>query len=219
MKLRKSSAYIIMLGCCLVSLAVTGCRKDNSDETSAYRPGGTAELPTSSPHTFPTTAPDIELPVLVASNLTVPAGNSVDYLGNLVIEGAGDTEITQIYVNTSDVRYLVPGTYSATYSINFKGYTVLKTIQVTITEPADSSVTPTYAQEPYGTSIGDMEVTLLSGLRCSIPCTTEHFIVESYTDDSYTTLSGKNYRTSVLKVLFSDGETVELETAYSRIAD
>ena len=167
-----------------------------------------------------TNPPDgIELPTLSASNLSITAGSPIDYLGNLVIDGEGDTEITEIYVNTSDVRPNVPGVYKATYTINFRGYPISKTIVITITPPADGAEIPTYASTLPGTPISDMVVTLLSGSQCALSCTTEHYIIESYTEEKLENILGKSYRTSVLKVLFNDGEIIELETVRSRVAD
>ena len=161
----------------------------------------------------------VELPTLKASNLSVPAGSPIDYLGNLVIEGEGDTEITEIYVNTSNVRPSVPGVYNATYTINFRGYPISKTIVVTITPPKENSEIPTYSSTLAGTPISDMVVTLLSGAQCQIPCTTEHYILESNTEEKREEIHGKTYLTSVLKIVFNDGEIVELETVRNRVAD
>lgn len=183
--------------------------------TPIYNPGGST-LETS---IVPTPPAGVELPTLKASNLSIPAGSSIDYLGNLVIEGEGDTEITEIYVNTSNVRPNVPGVYNATYTINFRGYPVSKTIVITITPPEEGSETPTYSSTLPGTPISDMVVTLLSGTQCLIPCTTEHYILESYTDEKREEILGKTYLTSVLKVVFNDGEIVELETARNRVAN
>lgn len=183
--------------------------------TSIYIPGGS----TTETSIVPTPPAGVELPTLKASNLSVPAGSSIDYLGNLVIEGEGDTEITEIYVNTSNVRPNVPGVYNATYTINFRGYPVSKTIVITITPPEEGSETPTYASTLPGTPISDMVVTLLSGTQCLVPCTTEHYILESYTDEKREEILGKTYLTSVLKVVFNDGEIVELETARNRVAN
>ncbi len=183
--------------------------------TSIYIPGGST-MESSINATPPA---GVELPTLKASNLSVPAGSSIDYLGNLVIEGEGDTEITEIYVNTSNVRPNVPGVYNATYTVNFRGYPVSKTIVITITPPEEGSETPTYASTLPGTPISDMVVTLLSGAQCLVPCTTEHYILESYTDEKREEILGKTYLTSVLKVVFNDGEIVELETARNRVAN
>lgn len=183
--------------------------------TSVYNPNNTT-IETSITATPPA---GIELPTLKASNLSIPAGSSIDYLGNLVIEGEGDTEITEIYVNTSSVRPNVPGVYNATYTINFRGYPVSKTIVITITPPKEDSDIPTYSSTLPGTPISDMVVTLLSGTQCKIPCTTEHYILESYTDEKREEILGKTYLTSVLKVVFNDGEIIELETARNRVAN
>lgn len=183
--------------------------------TPIYNPGGNT-IESSINATPPA---GVELPTLKASNLSVPAGSPIDYLGNLVIEGEGDTEITEIYVNTSNVRPNVPGVYNATYTINFRGYPVSKTIVITITPPEEGSETPTYSTTLPGTPISDMVVTLLSGTQCKIPCTTEHYIFESYTDEKREEILGKTYLTSVLKVVFNDGEIVELETARNRVAN
>ena len=182
--------------------------------TSIYIPGGS----TTETSIVPTPPAGVELPTLKASNLSVPAGSSIDYLGNLVIEDEGDTEITEIYVNTSNVRPNVPGVYNATYTINFRGYPVSKTIVITITPPEEGSETPTYSSTLPGTPISDMVVTLFSGTQCLVPCTTEHYILESYTDEKREEILGKTYLTSVLKVVFNDGEIVELETARNRVA-
>ena len=183
--------------------------------TTIYRPVGTI---TESSETI---APPegMELPTLSASNLSIPAGSPIDYLGNLVIEGEGDTEITEIYVDTSKVRPSVPGIYNATYTVNFRGYPVSKTIVITITPPEEGSETPTYASTLPGTPISDMVVTLLSGRQCAVPCTTEHYILESYTEETTETINGKKYLKSVLIVKFNDGEVIELETARNRVAD
>ena len=158
--------------------------------TSIYIPGGS----TTETSVFPTPPAGVELPTLKASNLSVPAGSSIDYLGNLVIEGEGDTEITEIYINTSNVRPNVPGVYNATYTINFRGYPVSKTIVITITPPEEGSEIPTYSSKLPGTPISDMVVTLLSGTQCLVPCTTEHYIFESYTDEK----RGERYAAKVL---------------------
>lgn len=181
--------------------------------TSIYYPG-ISTIDPSETHTPPA---GVELPTLKASNLSVPAGSSIDYLGNLVIEGEGDTEITEVYVNTSNVRPNVPGVYNATYTVNFRGYPVSKTIVITITPPEVGSETPTYSSTLPGTPISDMVVTLLSGAQCKIPCTTEHYIFESYTDEKREEILGKMYLISVLKVVFNDGEVIELETARTRV--
>jgi len=183
--------------------------------TTAYYPG----ISTIDPSETPTPPVGVELPTLKASNLSVPAGSSIDYLGNLVIESEGDTEITEIYVNTSNVRPNVPGVYNATYTVNFRGYPVSKTIVITITPPEEGSETPTYSSTLPGTPISDMVVTLLSGAQCKIPCTTEHYIFESYPDEKREEILGKMYLISVLKVVFNDGEVIELETARTRIAN
>ncbi|MBE5947883.1 MAG: hypothetical protein E7261_02520 [Lachnospiraceae bacterium] len=183
--------------------------------TSIHYPG-ISTIDPSETHTPPA---GVDLPTLKASNLSVPAGSSIDYLGNLVIEGEGDTEITEVYVNTSNVRPNVPGVYNATYTVNFRGYPVSKTIVITITPPEEGSETPTYSSTLPGTPISDMVVTLLSGAQCKIPCTTEHYIFESYTDEKREEILGKMYLISVLKIVFNDGEVIELETARTRIAN
>ena len=178
----------------------------------------TPEISTIDPSETQTPPAGIDLPTLKASNLSVPAGTSIDYLGNLVIEGEGDTEITEVYVNTSGVRPNVPGVYNATYTVNFRGYPVSKTIVITITPPEVDSEIPTYSSTLSGTPISDMVVTLLSGSQCKIPCTTEHYIFESYTDEKREEILGKMYLISVLKVVFNDGEVIELETARTRVS-
>lgn len=161
----------------------------------------------------------VSLPTLRASNLSVPAGTSIDYLGNLVIEDESDTEITEIYVNTSNVRPNVPGVYNATYTVDFRGYQVSKTIVVTITPPENETENPTYAATLSGTPISDMTVKLLSGTQCKVSCTTEHYILESYTEERYEEIQNRTYLISVLKVLFNDGEIIELETAKNRVVN
>lgn len=166
------------------------------------------------------TAPiGVDLPTLSASDITASAGSTINYLDNLVIEGEGDTEITEIYVDTSNVRLSVPGTYTAVYTVNFRGYPVSKTITVTVTPPNDGSEIQTYPSSLPGTPIQDMTVILLSGKKCSLSCTTEHYIIESNTDEKHETINGKTYLISVLKVTFNDGEVIELETAKNRVAE
>lgn len=183
--------------------------------TSIYNPG----ISTMESSINATPPAGVDLPTLKASNLSVPAGTLIDYLGNLVIEGEGDTEITEVYVNTSNVRPNVPGVYNATYTVNFRGYPVSKTIVITITPPEEGSETPTYSSTLPGTPISDMVVTLLSGAQCKIPCTTEHYIFESYTDEKREEILGKMYLISVLKIVFNDGEIIELETARTRVTN
>ncbi|MBQ9765670.1 MAG: hypothetical protein IJW18_05700 [Lachnospiraceae bacterium] len=210
-------------------LILSGCKKEpatvpHNSQTNGYNGGTTIspEIPTSSNSsvtvTNPTTTlplPDFELPTLTADNISISVGESIDYISNLTIDSTMVADVTQISVDSSTVRPSVPGVYKATYTVTYRGYPVLKTIVVTVSAPKDST-TPTYSATPAGTSIGNMSITLSSGAICSIPCTTEHFITSSVTDRTYSTLEGNTYLTSVLKVSFSDGEVIELETIYNR---
>ena len=217
---------------CILAIvcAFLGCKKDDSDN-SKYTNGYTGNdktttVPTSGSQggnivITPTTtlpAPEFELPTLTADNIEIEAGQSIDYIANLKIDGAGETDISEINVNTSTVRTQVPGLYKAVYTVIFRGYPVTKTIVVNVTAPKDSTV-PTFAETPSGDSVGNMAVELSSGEICQIPCTTEHFIIETKSVDTFSKVNGDTYRTSVLRATFSDGEVIDLETVYTRAVE
>lgn len=210
-------AVCLLVGICMVA----GCKKNDSDNkkyTNKYNNESTTTKSVTQNPTIPTTtlpAPDFELPTLIAENIDIEAGQTIDYIGNLTIKGADDTDISEINVDTSNVRPQAPGLYKAVYTVIFRGYPITKTIVVNVTAPKDAS-TPTYAAVPDGESVGSMTITLSSGATCLIPCTTKHFVTETNTVDTYSDKSGGTYRTSVLKVTFSDGEVIELETVYTR---
>jgi len=227
--MRKKSIFIkyTLAACLLLTLfTALGCKKEDTDKkytnkynnenTTTTSKSGSQQIPTAPTTTLP--APSFDLPTLTADNITIEAGQTIDYIGNISVEGADDTDVSQISVDTSTVRPQVPGLYKATYTVTYRGYPVTKTIVVTVTSPTNAD-TPTFAVTPAGESVGTMNITLSSGVECAIPCTTEHFITESDTIDTYSTVSGATYRTSVLRVTFSDGEIMDLETVYTRAVE
>ncbi len=230
MKNSKRFKYTVIT--CLIAgvCCLTGCKKDDSDN-SKYTNGYTGSDKTTTTPTSgsqggnivitPTTtlpAPEFELPTLTADNIEIEAGQPIDYIANLKIDGAGETDVTEINVNTSTVRPQVPGLYKAVYTVTFRGYPVTKTIVVNVSAPKDSTV-PTLAATPIGDSVGNMAVELSSGEICQIPCTTEHFIIETKSVDTFSKVNGDTYRTSVLRATFSDGEVIDLETVYTRAVE
>lgn len=230
MKNYKSIRYLFTAAA-VCSLAVLcsfqGCKKDNTGNnkyTNGYT-GDTTTLPSSvfsgndilAGTTASLPAPDFDLPKLIADNIDIKAGEAIDYIANLTIEGAGDTDITEINVNTAAVRPQVPGLYKAVYTVIYRGYPVTKTIVVNVTAAApDDSTSTTFTSALAGESLGNMPITLSSGEICLIPCTTEHFIVETGSVDTYSKTNGETYRTSILRATFNDGEIIDLETVYTR---
>jgi len=230
MKTLKIFKYTLAV-CLIIGVSFTiGCKKDDSDN-SKYTNGYTGNDKTTTTPTSgsqggnivitPTTtlpAPEFELPTLTADNIEIEAGQAIDYIANLKIDGAGATDVTEINVNTSTVRPQVPGLYKAVYTVIFRGYPVTKTIVVNVAAPKDSTV-PTFAEIPSGDSVGNMSVELSSGEICLLPCTTEHFIIETKSVDTFSKVNGDTYRTSVLRATFSDGEIIDLETVYTRAVE
>lgn len=63
----------------------------------------------------------------------------------------------------------------------------------------------------------DANITLTNGKIVTIKCTSERYIMETFTDESYFEEDGYTFLTSELKVLFNTGEIQVIETVVTRV--
>lgn len=156
-KIKKYGKYIGFTASVLMICAIpAACSKDDvSLPTVSYGPeigfaDGNVDL-------------SAETPVINISDIKSPVGENIDFLSGVTIANEDDFDDLEIWADASLVDIFTPGNYTATYTFNYDGKSVSKSITVTIFQPETEQSASVTENEPANGATGETSTTADGG--------------------------------------------------------
>lgn len=234
-KYSRSIAIAILIG-----MILTACGKDketNNYYTTSSTPAVMEEM---------TTTVDPDAPRVDIGDITIQAGDNIDYLSNITPIENIEIEKCMIAVDSSAVNRYKPGAYPVFYSVDYMGKMISKQITLTVLEGNGEEIVTTAQAETQNTEeetgteetvtvnpeetqtteetdllpeqiLENPPIKLSTGKEVFVKCTSTRYIVETYTEDTYFEENGYSFIKSELKVMFNTGEIEVIETVKNRV--